>query len=250
MTRGYQLGFSVGNPAMHSHETRQRKAATMLSVLADVLGGDRLASARVLNVGCSTGLIDEALSSHVKHVTGIDIDEHAIVLAKERCKESNITFMVGDAMSLQIPDASVDVVICSQVYEHVPDPAKMMAEIYRVLAEDGVCYFAATNRLCIMEQHYHLPFLSIVPIRLAHLYLKLLNRGDFYHERHLTLQGLRRLVGGFRVVDYTSKIIDDPDRYMAQYMIGGRGQQAVGRVLVRMLYWCFPGYIWVLRKGR
>lgn len=246
--RGYQLEFSVGNPAMHSFEMRQRKATTMLAVLEDALGAERLSSARVLNVGCSTGLIDEVLADKVKEVVGIDIDEGAITLAKERCTKPNASFFIGDAMSLDFPDASVDVVICSQVYEHVPDPEKMIREIHRILGKGGVCYFAATNRLCIMEQHYRLPFLSIVPVRWAHLYLRLLKRGVYYHERHLTLSGLRELVSGFQVEDYTVKIIDDPDRFCTGYMFNTTFKHLLARALLYCAYWGFPGYIWVLRK--
>ncbi|MFC4528480.1 class I SAM-dependent methyltransferase [Dyella halodurans] len=248
--REYQHGFSIGNPAMHALEGRQRKAITMLAVLEDALGPEKLAKARVLNVGCSTGIIDEVLSSRAREVTGIDIDVHAITLAAQRCSKPNTTFKVGDAMALDFPDASMDVVICSQVYEHVPNPAKMMDEIYRVLATGGVCYFAATNRLCVMEQHYKLPFLSIIPVSWAHRYLRLLGRGRFYHERHFTLSGLRKLTERFLVDDYTAKIVDDPDRFRARYMIKSRLKVIAGRIFVQVAYWCFPGYIWILRKRR
>lgn len=248
--RDYQFGFSVGNPAMHELEGRQRKAITMLAVLEDVLGPERLANARALNVGCSTGLIDEVLSSRVKEVTGIDIDADAIALAAQRCCKPNATFRVGDAMALDFPDASMEVVICSQVYEHVPDPAKMMSEIHRVLSNDGVCYFAATNRLCVMEQHYQLPFLSIIPVSWAHRYLHLLGRGHFYHERHLTLSGLRGLTKQFLVKDYTAKIVDNPDHFHARYMLRTQLKLIAGKIFVRAAYWCFPGYIWILSKRR
>ncbi|MHA6204400.1 class I SAM-dependent methyltransferase [Dyella soli] len=246
--RGYQYGFSKGNAAMHAVEGRQRKALTMLAVLEEALGPERLARARVLNVGCSTGIIDEVLSTRVAHSTGIDIDQDAIELARERCSAANTSFEVGDAMSLDFPDGSMDIIICSQVYEHVPDPVQMMREIRRVLAADGVCYFAATNRWCVIEQHYKLPFLSIVPVSWAHRYLRILGRGRFYHERHLTLFGLRRLTGEFLVNDFTSKVLADPDRYGTRYMVNSRLKGIVAGLWVHLAYWCFPGYVWVLSK--
>lgn len=246
--RGYQYEFSRDNAEMHSARGRQRKALTMLAVLEDALGADGLASARVLNVGCSTGLIDEILAARVATVTGIDIDGAAIELAIQRRTRGNIEFRLGDAMALDFPSAAFDVVICSQVYEHVPDPERMMAEIERVLVPEGACYFAATNRFCVMEQHYHVPFLSILPVSWAHRYLRLLGKGDHYHERHLTLWGLRRLARGFRVDDYTGKLLSEPGRYHFDYMLGSGLKAFVIRTWARLAYWAFPGYIWVLRK--
>lgn len=243
--RGYQYGFSAGNDAMHSIAGRQRKAATMLAVLSDALG-DRLERARVLNVGCSTGIIDTFMAPHVARVTGIDIDAPAVDAARAHCGATNVEFHVGDAMCLDFPDASFDVVICSQVYEHVPDPVRMMGEIQRVLATDGVCYFAATNRFCIMEQHYHLPFLSVIPVPLAHLYLRLARRGNYYHERHMGLGGLRHLVRGFDVDDYTRRMLSDPDGYGARYMLGNGLRLRMTRMLARIAYGMFPGYVWLL----
>lgn len=244
--RGYQLGFSSGNEAMHSVVGRQRKAATMLAVLASALG-DRLARAHVLNVGCSTGIIDIALAPHVAKTVGIDIDAPAIDAARASCSAVNAEFRLGDAMRLDFPDAAFDVVICSQVYEHVPDPVRMMEEIHRVLRPDGVCYFAATNRFCVMEQHYHLPFLSVIPVPLAHLYLRILRRGDFYHERHMSLGGLRRLVREFDVDDYTRRMLADPDAYAARYMLGQGARLRAIRALAGLAYRVFPGYVWILR---
>jgi len=245
--RGHQLDFSHDNEAMHSREGRQRKARTMLAVLADHLGESRLSQARVLNVGCSTGLIDEVLATRTARVVGIDIDQDAIALADAR-RSHNTEFRLGDAMALDFPDGSFDVVICSQVYEHVPDPQRMMGEIHRVMADGGVCYFAATNRWCVMEQHYQLPFLSVIPVSWAHRYLRMAGAGDFYYERHLGLRGLRRLVAKFDVVDYTRRILDEPDRFEARYLVGSGMKQGIARLLARTAYWLFPGYVWLLRR--
>ncbi len=228
-------------------EGRRRKAMTMAAVLGHAFG-DCLRNVRLLNVGCSTGIIDECLALHVKSVVGIDIDAPAIETARARCTSNNVEFRIGDAMNIDFPDASFDVVICSQVYEHVPDPAKMMDEIYRVLVPGGICYFAATNRFCVMEQHYHLPFLSIIPVSVAHWYLRLSGKGQYYYERHRSLGGLRGLVRRFNVDDYTQRILSDPGMFAASYMFSGRIKLGIARVLARFAYPVFPGYVWLLRR--
>lgn len=100
-----------------------------------------------------------------------------------------------------------------------------------------------------MEPHYRLPFLSIVPPPLAHKYLWILGRGSHYDERRLTLLGLNRLVGDFKLVDYTEKIVADPRMFHAQYMIRpGSAAQRFALILIKHCYWLMPGYVWLLVK--
>lgn len=250
MSRGYQDGFSVQHHgAMHDRAARERKAATMVAILGDALGADRLSQLDVLDVGASTGYIDNYLAGHFRHVTGLDIDEAAVAHAREAFPRDNLRFAQGDAMALPCADGSVDVVICSQVYEHVPDAQRMLDEIHRVLRPGGVCYFAATNRFEINEHHYHLPFLSVIPRPLAHLYVRIAGKADYYYEKHYSVWTLRRLVRRFALLDYTVRVIDEPARFGAGYMLApGSRKQRIARLVARWLYWLVPGYLWVLRK--
>lgn len=246
--RGYQHGFSTRTTSMYDTGGRERKARTMLAVLHDHWG-DALSELDVLNVGASTGIIDAYLARHVHHVTGIDIDGQAIDFANSHHTAENLRFLVGDAMALPAEDESVDIVVCAQVYEHVPDADKMMAEIRRVLRPGGTCYFAANNRLILKEPHYGLWFLSWLPLRLADTYLRLTGKGSHYYERHRTLGGLLKLVAAFEVIDYTPRIVQEPGKFHAEYMLPSHGWKAwIVRSLVRHAGWLFPGYIWLLRK--
>lgn len=245
--RGYQLEYSRINPQMHSLQGRQRKAETMRLVLGEALG-DRLARADVLNLGCSTGLIDAHLAPWVATVAGVDIDEPGLKAAAALGLGPRVGFYLADAMALPFADGSFDVVICSQVYEHVPDAHRMMREIERVLRPGGVCYFAATNRWSLIEQHYKLPFLSWLPQRLANLYVRALGRSDAYYERHFGVPALRRMAAPLVVDDWTGRLLDQPDRYAAGYLFPGRLARWVARSVYRFAYWFFPGFIWLLWK--
>ena len=248
MERPYQYDFSSAFPAMRDTLGRERKARTMAAVLAHFLGGG-LGALRLLNVGGSMGIIDNVLAEHFGSVVGVDIDVAAIEHAQRAYRRDNLVFQVGDAMALDFADQAFDVVVCSHVYEHVPDARRMMAEIFRVLRSGGVCYFAAGNRLAWTEPHYGLPLLSILPRRLAHIYIRLAGKAQYYHELHLTYWGLRRLVERFELHDYTRRILADPGLFGADYMLRrGSPKARVAAAIGQHAYWLLPSYIWLLRK--
>jgi SAM-dependent methyltransferase len=234
---------------MYNRQGRERKAKTMVSVLQDYFNIE-LKSLTLLDVGSSTGLIANHLAMYFSEVIGIDIDRPAVEFAKANHKKDNLVFIQSDSLKIDMPDSYFDVVICAQVYEHVPNAAMMMAEIYRILKPGGVCYFAAGNRLKIIEPHYHLPFLSVIPRPLSHIYIRWADRGKFYYEKHLSYWGLRRLVHKFEVIDYTRTIIENPHRFSADYMLKfGAVKTSLAGLIVKYAFWLCPGYIWLLKKS-
>ncbi|NIB40047.1 class I SAM-dependent methyltransferase [Pseudomaricurvus alkylphenolicus] len=248
MDRGYQYEFSDKGTEMFNASGRQKKAMTMVNVLSEFID-EPLDTLTVLNVGGSAGIIDEYLSRYFGQVTGIDIDEKAISYANQHFRKGNLRFELGDAMGMKYQPNTFDVVVCSQVYEHVPDAEILMSEIFRVLRPKGTVYFAAGNRIMVNEPHYNLPFLSVIPRPLAHKYVRMAGKGEFYHEKHFTYWGLKRLVNRFEVTDYTPLILADPEKYGADYMVkpGSRKQKLAVFVSTHMI-WLVPGYIWVLKK--
>ena len=177
----YQYNFSeMHRDAMYNRRSRERKAKTMVSVLQDYFNTD-LKFLTLLDVGSSTGLVANYLAKCFGEVVGIDIDHPAVEYAKATHKKDNLVFIQADSLNIDMPESYFDAVICAQVYEHVPDAAMMMDEIHRLLKPGGVCYFAAGNRLNILESHYHLPFLSVIPRPLAHIYIRWAGRGKFYY---------------------------------------------------------------------
>jgi SAM-dependent methyltransferase len=238
----------MNSPCVYDIENRERKARTMVAVLEDFLPNP-LETYNVLNVGGSAGVIDNYLAHHFRKVVGIDIDEPAITHASNNFIKENLEFQLADALNLPFEDDSFDVVVCSQVYEHVPDPYKMFGEIHRVLKKGGVCYFAAGNRLMWNEPHYNLPLLSVLPRPVAHLYIRLAGKASHYYEKHLSYWGLKTLVKNFSRNDYTGRLITEPHKYHTDYMVRpGSFKSTVARTLVKFAYWACPGYIWVLKK--
>ena len=125
-----------------------------------------------------------------------------------------------------------------------------MSEIHRVLRPEGVCFFSAGNRFSYMEPHYRLPLLSVLPKFLAHLYLRLLQRGEHYYETHLSYWGLRKLVRHFDIEDYTLRVVANPQKYFAEDMVPpGSSKQLWIIRLLKVAIWICPTYLWVLRKS-
>jgi 2-polyprenyl-3-methyl-5-hydroxy-6-metoxy-1,4-benzoquinol methylase len=182
-------------------------------------------------------------------VTGIDIDETAVRHAAARNARPNVGYLVMDSQATALPDQRFDAVVCTHIYEHVPDASRLMREIHRLLRPGGVCFFSAGNRLCWIEPHYRLPLLSVLPRFLADRYLRLLGRGSSYYEKHLTYWGLKKLVSGFELLDYTIKVVEDPARFEAVDVVRpGSLQQKLSRLLLSVVYWACPTYLWLLKK--
>ena len=98
---------------------------------------------RVLDVACGTGLAAVEAAEAVGaagSVVGIDLSGRMIDAARQRaaaCGVANATFERMDAESLDLPDASFDVVLCALGLMYVPDPKRALAEMRRVLRPGG-----------------------------------------------------------------------------------------------------------------
>lgn len=243
-----QHGFSeLHRHAVYDAGSRARKAQKAAAVLRDcVASPGRLA---VLEIGCAAGYGTAVYAETFGSVAAIDIDLPALAHAQMRNRRNNVRYLAMDSQQLAFASGTFDVVVCTHVYEHVPDAERLLGEIHRVLRPGGVCFFSAGNRIALMEPHYRLPLLSVVPKSLAHWYLRALGRGRFYYETHLTYWGLRRLVSRFELRDYTLAVIDDPERFAATDIVRpGSLRQRMARWLLTFAYWVCPTYLWVLRK--
>ncbi len=94
---------------------------------------------RVLEVGVGTGISLDAYPPYV-HVVGIDPSLDMLEHAKTKARENqlkNVELFQGDALDIKLPDASFDVVCAFHVITVVPDPVRMMNEMFRVCKSGG-----------------------------------------------------------------------------------------------------------------
>jgi SAM-dependent methyltransferase len=250
--RVYQRGFSEIHPGtMFDELGRLQKARKTVAVVLDAMRSAGLVpgSVRALDIGCSTGILTRHYAEFLGQVVGVDIDDGAIAWAQKNRAAANVRYRVGDSMSLPFLTSEFDLVTCTHIYEHVPDAQLLLDEIFRVLRPGALCYFAAENRLRLWEGHYNLPFLSLLPKPIGHLYVRLAGKGQRYYETHRTLWGLRRLVRRFQIIDYTRAVVRDPVRFGATDMVTpGSFKQRAALAVLGAAYWAFPTYLWILRK--
>ncbi|MBO3745088.1 class I SAM-dependent methyltransferase [Streptosporangiaceae bacterium NEAU-GS5] len=255
MSREAQLEYSEFQSAMLDEAKRRRKAAKIIAVLRHFLGRDDLSGLTVADVGCSAGFIaDELAGAGASHTLGIDIDVPGLRKAAARFGE-RVAFVCGDGSRLPFPDGSVDVLVFNHIYEHVVDPDAVVADMHRVLSDEGVLYLGLGNRLGVMEPHYKLPFLSYLPAGAADRYVRATGRAERYYERFRTRPGLRRMLRDFHVWDYTFPVLAAPDRFAGGELfpgaIGRVAKQALEqapRAALKALLPVVPTYLWVATK--
>jgi 2-polyprenyl-3-methyl-5-hydroxy-6-metoxy-1,4-benzoquinol methylase len=245
--RGQQLAYSELQPAMHDEVGRRKKAAKIVKVLSHFLGRSELAGLTALDIGCSTGFVADALQRAGAKVTGLDIDEPGLARAREMFG-SEIDFLNASGDEIPMPAESVDIVVFNHIYEHVVDADAVMADIRRVLRPDGVVYLGLANRLGVMEPHYKLPFLSWLPKRIAHRYVRATGRASNYYETFRTRRGLRKMCVGLRVWDYTYTVLTDSREFGADDMVPARLASAPPMIW-RMAAPVIPTFIWVGTPG-
>jgi SAM-dependent methyltransferase len=106
--------------------------------------GDRLqlrADDELLDVACGSGAFLVQQAGHVHRVAGIDLSDIQIALARrhlgERIAAGTAEVVHGDAGTLPWPAESFTAVTCMAAFEAFPDPAQVLAEMFRVLRPGG-----------------------------------------------------------------------------------------------------------------
>ncbi|WP_376790577.1 class I SAM-dependent methyltransferase [Thermoflexus sp.] len=253
MKEHYQPNYWACWETCKDPELRRQKARKIRSILEAAAPQLIEQGGRALDVGCSIGVISEHLVLAWPHweIVGVDIDAEALRLARSR--GARLPLCVGDALQLPFPDAAFELVLCAQVYEHVPDWRRLLREIQRVLRPGGVCFFSGPNRLFPVELHYDLPLLPYLPRPLAHRVVRWSGKAPLYYERPVSWWTLRHALEdlGFVIEDYTYRLLEDPQ----QFHLNGRWVRIfsrwVRRLPPRFRPWLtpwMPNFNLVLRK--
>jgi SAM-dependent methyltransferase len=242
--RDYQWGFYNLSERVRDRRSRQRQAEKLRFILGK-FSNRSYAAARCLDLGCSSGVVAASFASLFGRSVGLDFDEVALREIEPNDK-MRASFVRGDAMRLPFRNCCFDLIICAQVYEHVPDDRLLAQEMHRVLVPGGIVLFSGPNWLFPIEPHYFLPFLHWLPPRAAGGYLRLFGLGTHYYERSRSLWGLRKMLSSFAIRDFSVDVL---------YFVLGRSSRWLKLIisLVPAICWkwllpIFPNYNWVLIK--
>lgn len=132
---------------MDKHQTTYNRVADQkrLNFITDVLKEKLHSGGTALDVGCGNGIISLYLGRYGFNVTGIDISEKAIKYAIENNSFPNVKFKVESAEGIVASGEQFDVIICSEVLEHLHDPSSLVKTLYDSLKSDGVLIITVPN---------------------------------------------------------------------------------------------------------
>ena len=103
----------------------------------------------VLDVGCGGGLLSEGMAARGATVTGIDLSEKPLGVARLHLFESGLKVdykLVAAEAFAEAHPASFDVVTCLEMLEHVPDPASIVKACATLVKPGGHVFFSTLNR--------------------------------------------------------------------------------------------------------
>ena len=108
-----------------------------------------LSAKKILDIGCGGGILAEAMALKGASVTGIDMAEMSLKVAKLHLHESklDIDYQLITAEEFAQQNAGeFDIVTCLEMLEHVPDAASIVAAAASLLKPDGHLFFSTINR--------------------------------------------------------------------------------------------------------
>ena len=147
---------------------------------------------QALDVGCGGGILAESMAQHGAQVTGIDMGEAPLAVAKLHQLESGVEVEYlrtpAEALAQERP-GQYDVVACMEMLEHVPDPSSTIAACARLVRPGGHVFFSTINRN---------PKSYVMAILGAEYVLKLLPKGTHDYAKFIRpseLEGWARQAG-------------------------------------------------------
>jgi len=188
---------------------------------------------RLLEVGCGIGTDLVRFARGGARVTGLDLSETAISLARSNTGlhglAGRVDLFLGNAEALPFEDGSFDVVYGHGVVQYTADPARLVSECRRVLAPGGTAIFMVYNRVSWLNLLSHVM------------------RVDLEHEdapvlRKYSIGELRRLLSGFDSV----RIV--PERFPVKSRLHGGWKGALYNSVFVGTFNAMPSR-WVRRFG-
>lgn len=155
---------------------------------------------RVLDVGCGGGILAEGMAARGASVTGIDLSDKALAVARLHLYESNLSVdyrhQSAESLAEEMP-AAFDAVTCMEMLEHVPDPGSIVRACATLVRPGGNVFFSTLNRnpksylFAVIGAEY---ILNLLP-RGTHDYAKFIKPSELSRECRRSGLEVRELIG-------------------------------------------------------
>lgn len=206
-----------------------------------------------LDIGSGFGMYTQELAKQVRKVVGVEPFIGAYEKAIKLNRAKNIKF-VNALIEDYRGNEKFDLAISLTTLEHMPSAEKSFRNVFKYMKKNSLLYITAPNKLWPVEPHYALPLLSLLPLPLANMYLRVTGKGRSYKDSSYsrTYYGMKKLFNHFPH-EY-SFILPSPD---AIYL--GCGSKNLKSRLFRKggiwlikkmpIFWMFSkGFIMIVRK--
>lgn len=106
-------------------------------------------NSKILDVGCGGGILSEALAKAGARVTGLDLSEASLQVARQHAQEEGlaIDYRYESVQELaEKQNGQFDAITCMEMLEHVPEPARVIVACAKALKPGGQAFFSTINR--------------------------------------------------------------------------------------------------------
>jgi len=163
---------------------------------------------QVADIGCGGGLLAEGMASRGAMVTGIDLSEKSLAIAKlhllESGQEVDYRSVSVESLANEMP-ASFDLVTCFELLEHVPDPERLVQTCAHLVKPGGTVCFSTLNRT---------PKAYLLAILAAERLLGIVPKGMHQYEKFIKPSELARWAtkSGLETVEITGMVYEPFNR--------------------------------------
>jgi 2-polyprenyl-6-hydroxyphenyl methylase/3-demethylubiquinone-9 3-methyltransferase len=140
---GKQWYEAYNHPIALLRAENKARAPWVIKKIAEHFSQNRCS---LLDIGCGGGFLSNTLAQHGHQVTGIDISEESLHIAREMDSTRTVNYCKADGYKLPFSSEQFEIVCAMDLLEHVEEPTRVIAEASRVLKPGGIFFFHTFNR--------------------------------------------------------------------------------------------------------
>ncbi len=201
-------------------------------------------SGKALDVGFGAGVYLPVLAELFDEVVGIDTQEMMLDYVRPlTAKYSNLRVVAGDIANCGLPPASFDLIICSEVVEHIVDSQKAISQLHDLLKPSGILVLSTPQRWSLLELMARIAYLPGI-----FTLVKLIYRGQpLFDPGHINLMTEKQVVRQLETAGFSIRERFKSGAYMPVIA------DLMGEIGLRFARWLepkirngpFSGQLWV-----